>query len=289
VSLARQRGVRVLIIGIGDVNEGALVPAVLYHGEPVRTRQESRQLSAMGGAYLNAGTGVVDASRTYREQIAPAGPRTGDPEATDLARWPLMLAALALVWEMLMGGGRSRAIALAILLPLDLSAQSAAEWVVRGNEAFRKSQWDDAFEAYRSAARERPTSSEIQFDLGSALYQLKLYKDASQAFERAAAGAPGTSLAMRSRLGRANSEYREAMEDTPPKPERLRAVLAQFEDIPLDDARYNAEVVRKRLVAGRHTSDSVPEQPKSSDARTIVRQGKIAPSLGRRQQVDRDW
>ena len=294
-SRALASGVRVLAVGVGDEKEGALVPAVLYHGQPVRTRLESQQLRAIDASYVNGGTGSIDAGSVYREHISPNGRRlSSDFDVLDLSRWLLTVAALALGCEMLMGSKRARSASLALFLSFNLFAQSAGDLVIKGNEASRATHWADAADFYQAAARERPGSPEVRFDLATAWYRLKLYSEASQAFERAAKDARGTPLEMKSKLGLANCMFREAMEVSPPSAAQLRRTLALYLQIPLEDAKYNAEIVKKLLAQSRAPAQpriggEPPPQPQSSDAATIVKQGKIGRDMSGRQPVDRDW
>jgi tetratricopeptide (TPR) repeat protein len=212
----------------------------------------------------------------------------------DLSRWLLIAAALALCGEMLMGSKRARTASLALFLSFNLFAQSAGELLVKGNEASRTSRWEDAADFYQAAARERPRSPEVQLDLGTAWYHLKLYSEASQAFERAAKEGRGTPLEIKSRFGLANCVYRQAMEASTPNVALLSRALDLYRQIPLDDAKYNAEIVKRLLARPRPSGQpriggEPPSPPPSSDAATIVNQSKIGRAISGRQPVDRDW
>ena len=177
--------------------------------------------------------------------------------------------------ETLLGSKRARAATLTLLLAFHLSAQSTGDLVIKGNEASRTSRWEDAADFYQAAARERPRSPEVQFDLANAWYRLKLYSEASEAFQRAAVEARGAPLEMRSKLGLANCIFRQAMESSPPNAALLHRALDLYLKIPFEDAKYNAEIVKKLLAQSRppaqpRMSGEPPPQPKASDAATIV-------------------
>ncbi|MCB1739429.1 MAG: VWA domain-containing protein, partial [Gammaproteobacteria bacterium] len=119
---AAERGIRILAIGFGsetgseirvtDPDTGARVPLRDGRGAPVVSRLDGELLREMAlitdGAYIPAGTGVLDLESIYRAHIAPltraAGERT--TQTTRSARHeafqvPLLLALLALLVALL--------------------------------------------------------------------------------------------------------------------------------------------------------------------------------------------
>lgn len=82
---AGEQGVRILALGIGSENEGAVVPRseespgefVEYEGEQVHSKMDSTGLAQIaaasaGGVFLNVGTGTIDLERVYSDLIAGA-------------------------------------------------------------------------------------------------------------------------------------------------------------------------------------------------------------------------
>ncbi len=76
---ARERGVRIFTIGLGDAEEGARVPApgggwMLDEGQVVWSRMQPEVLRELalrtGGAFVEAGTRDYDLARIYRETLA---------------------------------------------------------------------------------------------------------------------------------------------------------------------------------------------------------------------------
>jgi uncharacterized protein YegL len=300
------RGIRLLVIGIGDEENGALVPAsetdptpILYHGEQVRTKLEEgtlRAIAAAGsGVYLDVGTGPLDGSGIYRQFIAPTshgGPGEIEKSASP---WLVLVAIALLITETLLTDRRARATAMALILIVNLSAQTPAEWVAKGNAAYRDSHWEAAVDGYEMAARSTPVSPQVYFNMGAALYRMQRYGAASDAFGRAAAAAPGTPLEAMSKLGQANCAYRQAIDAPPRESQRsLQRVLSQYDDLSaIPDARFNASVVRLRLAdLQKRLSQSAPTLPsadkKAYGPRDIVQQGGV-PGAARRQSVDKDW
>ncbi len=83
---AGEQGVRLIIIGLGDENQGTRIPVIdadgkkeflTYNGEEVRSKLDADTLRAMaaatpGGKYLNVGTGAFDLGEIYLRLIASA-------------------------------------------------------------------------------------------------------------------------------------------------------------------------------------------------------------------------
>jgi Ca-activated chloride channel homolog len=309
-SLAAQtaltRGVQLLVIGIGDEENGALVPTsgldptpIRYRGETVRTKLEQGLLrtmaSAGSGVYLAAAAGPLDTSGIYQKFIAaPTRARARESEKSAL-EWLLLLAIALLAGETLVSDRRARAATLALVLIANLTAQTPAEWVAKGNAAYRDAHWETAADSYELAAQSAPVSPQVFFNMGAALYRMQRYGAASDAFGRAAAAAPGTPLEAMSKLGQANCAYREAMDAPPRESERsLRRVLIQYDDLPgIPDARFNAGVVTQRLADLQKRLSVNSPAPLSANKKVygphdIVHQGGV-PRTVQRQSVDRDW
>jgi len=83
---ASEQGVRLIIIGLGDENQGSRIPVInsdgkktflTYNGEEVWTKLDADALREMaaatpGGKYLNVGTGAFDLGEIYLRLIASA-------------------------------------------------------------------------------------------------------------------------------------------------------------------------------------------------------------------------
>lgn len=113
-----ERGIRVIVLGVGDPSSGAPVPGegsgfVEYQGEMVRSRMDPAGLAKIahatpGGVFLNVGTGNMDLDRVYADLISSA-PAVGLASASATRREELFPIALAgafalLALEGLMGG-----------------------------------------------------------------------------------------------------------------------------------------------------------------------------------------
>lgn len=110
---AAERGVRIIVIGVGSDIQGAIIPVeeagreqtLTHAGQLVRTRQDSSLLARIAaasasGVYLNVGTGTIDLDRVYADLVRTADQTT--TSHTTAMRYKegfqaLLLAALVLL------------------------------------------------------------------------------------------------------------------------------------------------------------------------------------------------
>jgi Ca-activated chloride channel family protein len=306
-ALARNR-IRLTVIGVGDPDRGIEVPLsengnlpFLYNGAPVLTRLESGELRAIGGAYWEANRAFDVAAVVGR---LAARSSAGETE-TRGEYYPLLLAlaAILLALECLIperarrdAGLRNalRTVTAAMALAtcaLPIRAQTAAEWIRQGNDAFAIHEYEIAATCYRNAAGILPASPQVQFDLGIANYKAGGYTAAAQAFARAAERATDPKLQAKSLLGEGNTFFRTA-----PAGDSLDAVhalqraielyaSALSADPKLQDAAYNLEIAKKKLedLKRQRRSDAAKdyatssmrrEQPATSDPNEILKDAK---------------
>lgn len=317
-ALARA-GVRLTVIGVGDpertievpVSETDLLP-FFYNGSPVMTRLESAELRAIGGAYWEGG-GAFDAAAVVR-RIA-ARPDSRDEVAQEYYPLLLALAAMLLALECMLSERASlRTVAAALALAASTTAvhaQSAAEWIRQGNDAFAGQQYEAAATCYRNAAGILPASPQVQFDLGVAMYRAGLYVPAADAFAVAADRARDAKLQAKSLLGEGNAYFRSsAASASSNSQESVRALERSIElyssalaaDPKSRDAAYNLAIAKKKLEDMKRrkraqaaqdyaTSSMRHEQAATSDPNEILkdaRQKSPKPQIPRRS-VSTDW
>jgi len=119
--LAGEKGIRLIIVGIGDENEGRRIPVtnengekifLKYNGQEVWTRLDADTLRKMalatpGGKYLNVATGAVDMGKVYQSLVLAADRK--DLKSETIRRYDekfqifLALALLLLMAEMVAG------------------------------------------------------------------------------------------------------------------------------------------------------------------------------------------
>ncbi|MDP3980638.1 MAG: tetratricopeptide repeat protein [Chlamydiota bacterium] len=111
-----------------------------------------------------------------------------------------------------------------------------------GNESFHKEQYDDALNHYNDAQLEAPALPEIYFNMGDALYQMKKYDEAVDAFNKSIERSDGTiDSAAYYNIG--NAQFRQG---------RLQEALESYKQslkINPDDAdtKYNIEYTEKKI------------------------------------------
>jgi tetratricopeptide (TPR) repeat protein len=138
---------------------------------------------------------------------------------------------------------------------VDDDAGSVADWVKSGNKAFAGGHYGAAVHFYVWARETAPNSPEVLFDLALGFYKTESYREAGEAFERAAAHSRDPKFRAQCKFGQANAAYRVAMQHsthlfdfeqalslTIPL---YRAALAL--DPGLTDCKYNIEVVKRKL------------------------------------------
>ena len=136
---AAERGIRIIVIGFGDENgseiyvtdprTGARTRVTDSAGRPVISRLDGDLLREIAleteGAYVPAGTGVLDLESIFEAHIRPlmraTGEKRGRTVQQDGFQWPLLVALLALVASTVGRSGR-RAMLPLLLLGLSLGA-----------------------------------------------------------------------------------------------------------------------------------------------------------------------
>lgn len=294
------RGIRLVIVGIGDENRGALVPTsesdrmpLLYRGQPVETKLDAASLRALAaanrGAYVDSG---LNATLIYRQWLSSRGRPSREAAGSVVDIYPLFLvcAILLLAVEMSMSERRA-VVALGLVLalaPIGRSFQDPlppiaapppapradvpfelSDWMAAGNEAFRMKNYTEAARNFAIASDVAPRVPEVLFDLATALYRLEQYSEASNDFRKAAEYSHDPRLQAKCKLGQANCSYRMVHgRDAFELAQTLSAVLAQYRearalDASLADVPRNIEVVKRRL-------DGLKDQLRQASGRYMI-------------------
>jgi Ca-activated chloride channel family protein len=118
-------GVQVHVVGMGDVNRGALIPVreadgrrgyLTYQGQPVRVNLEEKVLREVtqrtGGRYTAAGTGFLELDRWFDDVIAAKAARELAAEGGKVPihrfEWFLLPAVVLLLVEAFVGDSRQK-------------------------------------------------------------------------------------------------------------------------------------------------------------------------------------
>jgi tetratricopeptide (TPR) repeat protein len=279
-------GIRLTVIGVGDPLRETPVPVsetdsapFLYRGVPVRTRLDSPELRAFGGAYIEDGPLFRPAEVVDRVAARAAA----TPAFTDeIYPFLLALAIVLLAIEAAISDRAVRRAALAAsIFALSLSAQNAVSWVKEGADAFAYKEYEHASTCYANAADLEPASPSIRFDLGIARYRARDYAAAENAFQAASLHASDAKLRSNSLLGAGNAEYRMALADpSAPNIAELELAVASYEealkaDPKSADANHNLEIAKQKLEELQRRRRAKAEQDL---ARASMRKPQAAPA-----------
>jgi Ca-activated chloride channel family protein len=211
---AARAGITIFTIGVGTAS-GARVPdldaagdrigyKIDESGEVVVSRLDEDLLRAIAGRTGGAYFALDDASSTSRLLSALGGvartesdtgrrvePRERHAVLIGLALLLILIDGLIELRRGRTGGALrsvrfARAARTAALIPLFLlTSASGLGDIERGNRHYRAGRYAEAVEAYESALRDGSDSSELRYNMGTALLQLGRYEEAEQHFREA--------------------------------------------------------------------------------------------------------
>jgi Ca-activated chloride channel family protein len=294
LAAAREAGVPINVIGIGDPNADSPIPLdsgrLTYHGAEVKTRLQELPLREIanrtGGVYLPAHTGPVGLASFFNDRIANMATRESIAGTLPqpLGRQTLFFA-MALPFIMgtmfqlsLRAAVRGFANAVRYLVPKTrrpamaitalflASATPPADWLRRGNDSLAAGKADAALADYSHAAASTTDPGSVAFNEGVALFRLGRFREAELHFRRCLSDATGRRrVRALYNLGCAQLQESRGRMAGP-----LRGAVAAFEqafasvpdDHPLaDDLRHNLELAKRLLAAARTENPNQPDEP----------------------------
>lgn len=257
---AAEAEVRLFCIGVGGPS-GVPVPDAQgglrkdAEGNIVITRLDEATLREMaaisGGGYVRSVAGDMDLDTIYERDIrgrmeaaAIEGGRRRVWE--DRYQWPLALAVLALLLEMLLpplaGNGRGRKVLPVVLAALLIGAPGAVRAESRfeqGMTAYQAGEYETALDHFLQAQVDRPDDPRLLYNIGNAYYRLGEFESAARHFRMAAEAEdadPGLRQQALYNEGNARfraQEYEAALEN-------FDAAIAAARDLGVED-RHAAE------------------------------------------------
>lgn len=298
---AARLGIRILAVGFGD-EAGAEIPITDprtgarrslrdSHGAVVRSRLDGELLRELAritdGAYIPAGTGVLDLASIYRRHIAPLtrGRLEGRERvvANEMFQWPLLVALLCLLFAVLATARPSRATAqlllLAAALPgVPLTPPAQAQGAPAQALAPAETPSASAAQAEAAARALLPGNALEAYNKGVAALQGNDLESARRLFEHA------RSLAGENRDLRFNATFNRAWVSVRQADAQLRdepeAALAALQEA----GRWFADAVQQRAADGqaRENLELVMRRAlQLGDQLAVARSGELPERLDR--------
>jgi len=281
---AAERGVHILAIGFGDEDgspitvtnprSGARTPLLDSAGRPVHSRLDGDLLRELAlttdGAYIPAGTGVLDLESIFEAHIRPLMRGSGDARGKTVRKegfqWAILVGLLALIGSAATNAGRATFFGIALLAVVlnstGATAQAPSPALGAPDEPATSVALDENSGEAESGGRERldlPEDSREAFNRGLEALQDGRLDDAERLFEAARSGARGDGEArFRATYNQGWVDVERADAELEGDPEAALRSLQRAADwfresIAVrpanEDARRNLEIVLQRALA----------------------------------------
>ncbi len=293
LAAAREAGVPVDVVGIGNPNAESPIPTATGHltfqGTEARTRLQEPPLREIatrtGGIYLAVRTGPPALDAYFRDRIAPAATREAVPGTLPQpVGQQTLFFALALtfilgslipvspratargVYRMMKPIFNRMRPAAAFTTLFLVSAISPADWLQRGNDELAAGQLEAALTAFDQAAQRTTDPGRVALNEGVALFRLGRFREAELHFRCCLADATGgRRVRALYNLGCSLLEESQGRIAGP-----LRGAVTSFEQAlagirpadPLgDDLRHNLELAKRLLAMVRAAAPNQPDEP----------------------------
>ena len=279
---ANEIGMKIFTIGLGspkgeliqlpDPKTGQLEFLKDESGNVVKSRLNEpllRDLATGTGAFYLPMQGADTMERLYEAGLAGLTPNRIENQMTkrffERFQWPLGLAILLLLGEMLLGEGRrpsskTRAAALAAL-GLFLLAPTALASPADARRAMERDDFRTALRLYEKLLKEQPENARLHYNAGAAAYRAGEFEKAKNHFNSTLAS-PDAPLSLQQQafynLGNAMFRLGETTDNPDDKAKQWIDALKKYEgalelsqqldNTPKDeDAQFNTDIVKKRL------------------------------------------
>jgi len=279
---ANDIGMKIFTIGLGspkgeliqlpDPKTGQLEFLKDENGNVVKSRLNEpllRDLATGTGAFYLPMQGADTMERLYEAGLAGLTPNRIENQMTrryfERFQWPLGLAILLLLGEMLLGEGRrpSRKTGTAALaaLGLFLLAPTALASPADARRAMERDDFGTALRLYEKLLEEQPEDARLHYNAGAAAYRAGEFEKAKNHFNSTLAS-PEAPLPLQQQafynLGNAMFRLGETTDNPDDKAKQWIDALKKYEgalelsqqldNTPKDeDAQFNTDIVKKRL------------------------------------------
>jgi Ca-activated chloride channel family protein len=269
----KEAGVRVYALGVGTP-DGAPIPEAKggfkldRSGQMVLSRLDESALSqlaaATGGATIRSVASASDTAQIVGELRASMVRQTEESRRqrvwNERFQWPLAAGLGLMVLAALLGDGRVRAVALALLVVGVAQAGDLDD----ARSLSAQGRHDEALRSYTELLAEAPDDPAIRWGMAEALYRAGRYEDAARGFQELAARAPERYRAD-AYYNAGNAQYRAGRLDDAVK--SWDQALAARPDHA--GAQKNAEQVRQEIAARQapppESQDGAPQDGEPQD------------------------
>ncbi len=290
VKLAAQladEGVMINTVGIGSPGGSTIIDAATNEpqkdkeGNTVITKLNEavlRDIAASGNGIYQQYTSTDDVVAKLERHLNSMDERTVTEDSLvnyeSYFQYFLLLAFLLLMADVFIGEKKRTAkiklkpafknlilpIAFCIL-PFIAAAQDDKKLIKQGNEAYNKTQYEKAVEAYKKVIDKSPANTTAQYNMGNALYKNNKTEDALAAYNNAAAGAANNA-------DKAKALYNKGvvLQNNKKLPECIEAYKNALKLNPQDDdARQNLQKALQQLKQQQQQQKNNKEQKKPKE------------------------
>jgi len=277
VKKAKDAGVRIFTIGVGTADGGTLPDesgrghkkdrsgrVILSKLNETMLKQIARET---GGIYFRSEKGDLEADKIQKQidLIATKGLKSDwSVEYEENYRFFLILAFLMLLGEMMISEGKKTLksiLILSLILPLCGFKFFSELQNEKANALYKKGQLGKAKTEYARALKTDPSSSQIAYNLGNALFREGAFKDSQVTYQKAAVSGgktPDNFFQAKAYYNLGNSFYRQKA-----LPNAAEAYKRSLRSNPKDeDAKYNLELVLKQLEKEKKDDPKKDDQKK---------------------------
>jgi len=300
---AAAKGLTIYTVGVGT-SRGELIPLAGSGGQGfvkdrsgnfVTSRLDETTLTAIaeksGGLYAPLGAAGEGLETIYQQKLAliPKEELAERRHKIPIERfeWPLALAAVMLMVEMLVGerkGSKSLSLGQAIRRRMKRKGQvvvllllcipfSTRSYGADRRDAYSRGDYLEASEYYGKLLEKSPDDPQLQYNFGTAAYKNNMFDNAIEAFTRALES-DNVELQKKAYYNRGNSYYQKGAELRQAEPQTaagqwqqaLTSMQSVLELDPLDaDATHNREIIKKQLAQLEEELKQQKQQTADSD------------------------
>jgi Ca-activated chloride channel family protein len=293
---AADNGIRIFTVGVGTP-QGSLIPVTGEDGGTAFVKDEKGQVvkskldetrlreiaKSTGGFYLHLENGPATMHQLFTEGLATLTPKEMDVRLSrrpiERYEWPLAFATAALALSLLINDRRRARVRRAVREPVRLVPAAAALLFAFTATAFSASsglnlyhngKYEDAYQAFEEDLKNHPDADAkdtMEFDVGTAAYNLHKYDKAAEAFSQALLS-PDPKLQSKSHFNLGNTLYRrgESLNTTFKKLTDWTNALQHYQQTlniePQNkEAKDNYEFVKKKIEELKKQSPSESPNP----------------------------